>query len=64
MVVVDFDEQTVTVDMNHPLAGKDLVFDVEIIDVREATPDEILHRHAPRARRASALSPDRPSYKG
>ncbi len=46
MVVVDFDEQTVTVDMNHPLAGKDLLFEVEILDVREATPDEILHRHA------------------
>ncbi|RLJ70764.1 FKBP-type peptidyl-prolyl cis-trans isomerase SlyD [Hydrogenivirga caldilitoris] len=46
MVVVDFDEQTVTVDMNHPLAGRDLVFEIEILDVREASPDEILHRHA------------------
>ncbi len=46
MVVVDFDEQTVTVDMNHPLAGRDLVFEVEVVDVREASPDEILHRHA------------------
>lgn len=46
MVVVDFDENTVTVDMNHPLAGRDLLFEVEVIDVREATPDEILHRHA------------------
>ncbi len=46
MVVVDFDDQTVTVDMNHPLAGRDLVFEVEVLDVREASPDEILHRHA------------------
>jgi len=46
MIVVDFDDQTVTVDMNHPLAGRDLVFEVEILDVREASPDEILHRHA------------------
>lgn len=46
MVVVDFDEYTVTVDMNHPLAGKDLLFEVEILSIREATPDEILHRHA------------------
>ncbi|WP_457600969.1 FKBP-type peptidyl-prolyl cis-trans isomerase [Hydrogenivirga sp.] len=46
MVVVDFDDQTVTVDMNHPLAGRDLVFEVEVVDVREASPDEILHRHA------------------
>jgi FKBP-type peptidyl-prolyl cis-trans isomerase SlyD len=46
MVVVDFDEQTVTVDMNHPLAGRDLIFEVEVLDVREASPEEILHRHA------------------
>ncbi|HIE58526.1 MAG TPA: peptidylprolyl isomerase [Persephonella sp.] len=48
MVVVDFDENEVTVDMNHPLAGKDLVFDIEIVNVREATPEEILHGHAHR----------------
>ncbi len=46
MVVVDFDENTVTVDLNHPLAGRDLVFEVEIVNIREATPDEILHGHA------------------
>lgn len=46
MVVVDFDDNEVTVDMNHPLAGKDLVFEIEVINVREATPDEILHGHA------------------
>lgn len=32
-VVVDFDDEKVTVDFNHPLAGKDLVFEVEIVDV-------------------------------
>ncbi len=46
MTVVDFDENTVTVDLNHPLAGKDLVFEIEVVNVREATPDEILHGHA------------------
>ena len=46
MVVVDFDENTVTVDLNHPLAGKDLVFEIEVVNVREATQDEILHGHA------------------
>ncbi len=45
MIVVDFDENTVTVDMNHPLAGKDLVFDVEVVDVRDATLEEIQHGH-------------------
>ncbi|NPA51274.1 MAG: peptidylprolyl isomerase [Aquificae bacterium] len=46
MVVLDFDDQSVTVDLNHPLAGKDLVFDVEVVSVREATPEERLHGHA------------------
>lgn len=35
----------VDVDLNHPMAGKDLHFDVEIVDVREATPGEIEHGH-------------------
>jgi len=30
-VVKDFDDESVTIDYNHPLAGKDLVFDVTII---------------------------------
>ncbi|RUM59739.1 MAG: peptidylprolyl isomerase [Persephonella sp.] len=46
LVVVDFNDKEVTVDMNHPLAGKDLVFDVEIVDVRDATLEEISHGHA------------------
>jgi FKBP-type peptidyl-prolyl cis-trans isomerase SlyD len=36
----------IDVDLNHPLAGKTLTFDVEIMDVRDATPEEIAHRHA------------------
>jgi len=34
------------VDTNHPLAGQILHFDIEIIDVREATQEEIAHGHA------------------
>jgi len=35
----------VDVDLNHPMAGKPLYFDIEIVDVREATPEEIEHKH-------------------
>lgn len=33
LTVVDASDETVTVDANHPLAGKDLVFDVELVEV-------------------------------
>ncbi len=31
--VVDFTDETITVDLNHPLAGEDLVFDIKILEV-------------------------------
>ena len=36
----------VTVDANHPLAGVELHFDVEIVEVRDATEEEIANGHA------------------
>ncbi|XQW86579.1 FKBP-type peptidyl-prolyl cis-trans isomerase [Thalassotalea piscium] len=36
----------VTVDINPPLAGKVLTFDLEVVDVRDATDEEIQHGHA------------------
>jgi FKBP-type peptidyl-prolyl cis-trans isomerase SlyD len=35
-----------TVDTNHPLAGKTLQFELDVVDVREATNEELEHGHA------------------
>lgn len=43
--VKEIQEENVIVDGNHPLAGQTLNFDVEIVDVRAATNEEIEHRH-------------------
>jgi len=40
VTVTSFDDKEVQVDFNHPLAGKDLMFSVTVLDVREATEDE------------------------
>lgn len=39
-------DETVTVDGNHPLAGRDLNFEIEVTGVRDATEEEIEHSHA------------------
>jgi FKBP-type peptidyl-prolyl cis-trans isomerase SlyD len=44
VVAVTSDE--VTIDANHELAGKTLVFDIKVVDVRAATADEASHGHA------------------
>jgi FKBP-type peptidyl-prolyl cis-trans isomerase SlyD len=36
----------VTVDINHPMAGKTLIFELEVMDVRQATAEEVQHGHA------------------
>ncbi len=43
--VVEVNDQEVTLDGNHPLAGQDLTFAVEIVDKRLATPEEVAHGH-------------------
>lgn len=35
-----------TVDVNHPLAGRELSFDLDIVEARDATAEEIAHGHA------------------
>jgi FKBP-type peptidyl-prolyl cis-trans isomerase SlyD len=43
--VVEVDEETVTIDGNHQLAGQRLHFDVEVVGVRAASADELSHGH-------------------
>ena len=45
VTVTKVDRDSVTVDANHPLAGKTLNFEVKVVGVREPTPDELDHGH-------------------
>ncbi len=41
VTVKSFDDENVNVDFNHPLAGKDLIFSVSLLGLRDATESEI-----------------------
>lgn len=43
--IVKLDETHATLDLNHPLAGVPLHFDVEVMEVREASEQELAHGH-------------------
>jgi FKBP-type peptidyl-prolyl cis-trans isomerase SlyD len=45
VTVVGIEGDEVTIDANHPLAGQELHFNVSVVDVREATAEEIEHGH-------------------
>lgn len=45
VTVVGISDDEVTVDGNHPLAGFHLNFDVKIVDVRDASEEELAHGH-------------------
>lgn len=44
-VITEVRDEDVTIDFNHPLAGKNLNFDIELLDVRDATAEELSHGH-------------------
>ena len=44
--VKEITDTEVTLDANHPLAGQTLNFDVKVVEVREATEEELSHGHA------------------
>ncbi len=43
--IMDIEEDEIVIDFNHPLAGETLHFDVEVVAIRDATPEEIEHGH-------------------
>lgn len=45
VTVVEVLADSVRVDFNHPFAGQSLRFDIEVVEVRDATPDELSHGH-------------------
>lgn len=44
-VITEVRDEDVTIDFNHPFAGKNLNFDIELLDVRDATAEELSHGH-------------------
>ncbi len=45
VTVTGVEDDTVTIDGNHPLAGVQLNFDVKVIDIRDASAEEVEHGH-------------------
>ena len=43
--VIELDEEYITADFNHALAGKSLTFNVEVVALRSASQSEIMHGH-------------------
>ncbi len=46
VTVKDVTDEAVIVDGNHPLAGQTLNFDVEFVEIRDASTEELAHGHA------------------
>jgi len=44
--VLAITDAIVKMDFNHPMAGKDLFFSGKVVEIREATPEEMEHGHA------------------
>lgn len=54
--VIDIDQQGITVDGNHPLAGKTLHFSFEVLDIRQASDQEIKAGYAYSPENSSNMS--------
>jgi FKBP-type peptidyl-prolyl cis-trans isomerase SlyD len=45
VTILKVGNKVVDVDLNHPFAGQTLTFDLEVVEVREAAPEELSHGH-------------------
>lgn len=43
--IIAVEDETVTINGNHPLAGVNLNFEIEVVGIREATEEELEHGH-------------------
>ncbi len=59
MRVHEIKEKTVVMDMNHPMAGKTLVFDIKVVDIQAAPPPQPMRPSAP----AAPAKPAEPAQK-
>ena len=60
MTVREIKEKTVVMDMNHPMAGKTLVFDVKVVDIQPAPPPPVAQPDKPAAP-AKPVAPPAPA---
>ncbi|HEY6131596.1 MAG TPA: peptidylprolyl isomerase, partial [Halioglobus sp.] len=45
VTVIKAGRHSADIDTNHPLAGQTLVFDIEVVDTRSASAEELAHGH-------------------
>ncbi len=45
-IITNIEESEIKIDFNHPYAGKTLEFNVELMNVRDASDEELIHGHA------------------
>ncbi len=45
-IITEIEGEDIEIDFNHPYAGKTLEFDIELMNVRDATDEELVHGHA------------------
>lgn len=46
VTIVHIEDDAIIIDANHPLAGVELTFEVKVVEVREATEEELQHGHS------------------